>query len=136
MEDVVQDIFSLGRVYEKRGRNETARLCYRAADAGSMSALSRERLAITFTRDRNPEEAARIYEKMIACRQGGAKPYIALSKILEHRLRDIPKAAEIARKGLLLLSDRDLTTPETEAAFADLTRRYARLMHKQKALRP
>lgn len=125
----LQDIYSLGRVYEKRGLRETAKMCYRAADAGSMSALCRERLAATFNRDRNPQEAARIYEKMISCRQGGALPYIALSKILEHRLHDIPRAAEIARKGLLMLTERDLNGAD-RAAFDDLTRRHARLLQK------
>lgn len=126
----IQDIFSLGRVYEKRGLREEARQCYRAADAGSMSALSRERLAVTLTRDRNPQEAARIYEKMISCRQCGAKPYIALSKLLEHKLSDLPRAAEIARRGLLLLSDRESLSSDEQACFDDLTRRYARLLRK------
>ena len=126
----VQDIFSLGRVYEKRGRHQTARACYRAADAGSMSAMSRERLAYCLSRDQKPQEAARIYEKMIASHQCGARPYIALSKILEHKLKDIKAAAEIARRGLLYLSDRSLTDPKEQATFNDLTRRYARLLTK------
>lgn len=126
----IQDIFSLGRVYEKRGHHQTARACYRAADAGSMSALSRERLAYCLSRNQEPQEAARIYEKMIAARQGGAKPYISLSKILEHKLNDIKGAADIARKGLLYLSDRSLADPAEKAAFDDLTHRYARLLSK------
>jgi len=126
----VQDIFSLGRIYEKRGLRQTARACYRACDAGSLSALSRERQAYCLNRDHQPEEAARIYEKMISCRQGGAKPYIALSKILEHKLKNLPDAAEIARKGLLYLSDRPLDTLSAQADFQDLTARYARLLSK------
>lgn len=129
----IQDIFSLGRVYEKRGRHQTARACYRASDAGSMSALSRERLAYCLNRDHEPQEAARIYEKMISSRQGGARPYIALCKILEHKLKDIKGAADIARRGLLYLSDRSLADPKEEAAFNDLTHRYARLMNKLRA---
>lgn len=128
--EFVQDIFSLGRVYEKRGHMQTARACYRAADAGSMSALSRERLAYCLTRDHEPQEAARIYEKMIAAHQGGAKPYIALCKILEHKTKDIRKAADVARKGLLYLSDRPQADPGNALAFDDLTKRYARLLLK------
>ena len=126
----IQDIFSLGRVYEKRGRYQTARACYRAADAGSMSAISRERLAYSLNRCQEPQEAARIYEKMISARQCGAKPYIALSKILEHKLKDTKGAADVARRGLLYLSDRTLSDPHEQAAFNDLTRRYARLLQK------
>jgi len=125
----LQDIYSLGRVYEKRGRLQTARMCYRAADAGTMSALSRERLADNLRRERRMEEAAAIYEKMIAAHQGGAKPYIALCKLLEHRLRAPAAAADIARRGLLYLSD----LPDgmiIQADYDDLTHRYARLMQK------
>lgn len=127
----VQDIYSLGRVYEKRGRNEDARICYRASDAGSMSALSRARLADNFRRCRDTEAAAAIYQKMISARQGGAAPYIALSKLQEHKLRDIPAALEAARRGLLLLSDRTLDA-RSELEFNDLTHRYARLLEKSK----
>ena len=125
----LQDIYSLGRVYEKRGRQQTARMCYRAADAGSMSALSRERLADNLRREKRPRDAADIYEKMIASRQGGVKPYIALAKLLEHRLGNPEAAATVARRGLLYLSD----LPEgsyAPADFEDLTRRYARLLQK------
>ena len=125
----LQDIYSLGRVYEKRGRQQTARMCYRAADAGSMSALSRERLADNLRREKRPRDAADIYEKMIASRQGGVKPYIALAKLLEHRLGNPEAAATVARRGLLYLSD----LPEgsfQQADFEDLSRRYARLLQK------
>ena len=125
----LQDIYSLGRVYEKRGKLEKARMCYRAADAGSMSPLSRERLAETLRRDKRPEEAAAIYEKMIASRQGGAKPYIALSKLLEHRLKAPAAAADIARRGLLYAADLP-SNARNQADFEDLTKRYARLLQK------
>ena len=125
----LQDIFSLGRVYERRGQWQTARMCYRAADAGSMSQLSRERLADNLRRDRQPQEAAAIYEKMIASRQGGAKPYIALSKLLEHRLKAPQAALEIARRGMLYASDLP-DSPQNAADFEDLSKRYARLLKK------
>lgn len=131
--EFVQDIFSLGRVYEKRGKIQTARACYRAADAGSMSALSRERLAYCLTREHEPQEAARIYEKMIQSHQGGAKPYIALSKIFEHKLKDIQRAADVARKGLIYLSDFPQKSAQDIAAFNDLTHRYSRLLLKLRA---
>ena len=131
--EFLQDIFSLGRVYERRGRIQTACACYRAADGGSMSALSRERLAYCCNRDHEPLEAARIYEKMISAHQGGAKPYIALCKILEHKLKDIDRAADVARRALIYLSDRSLKDPSDEAAFVDLTHRYARLLSKLRA---
>lgn len=125
-----QDIFSLGRVCERSGDIKSARVCYRAADSGSMSALSRERLANSYRRECSHQQAALIYEKMIAAHQGGAQPYIALAKILEHHLHDIPRAADIARRGLLCLSDLPALDARTQAQFDDLTRRYARLLQK------
>lgn len=126
----LQDIYSLGRIHEKRGNMHTARVCYRAADAGTMSAFSRERLADNLRREKRPEEAASIYRKMIASGQGGAKPFIALSKLQEHRLHDLKGAEETARRGLLFLSDRTLDA-RSQADFNDLSRRYARLLQKK-----
>ena len=116
-----QDIFSLGRVCERGGQLERARVCYRAADSGVMSALCRERLADTLRRERSDAEAAAIYEKMIAARQGGA----------QHRLHDVNKAANIARRGLLYLTDRPSLSPREQAQLDDLTHRCARLLQKQ-----
>ena len=96
-----------------------------------MSALCRERLADTLRREHSDTEAAAIYEKMIAARQGGAQPYIALAKLLEHRLHDVNKAANIARRGLLYLTDRPSLSPREQAQLDDLTRRCARLLQKQ-----
>ena len=126
-----QDIFSLGRVCERGGQLERARVCYRAADSGTMSALCRERLADTLRCEHSDTEAAAIYEKMIAAHQGGAQPYIALAKLLEHRLHDVNKAANLARKGLLYLTDRPSLSPREQAQLDDLTRRCARLLQKQ-----
>ena len=126
-----QDIFSLGRVCERSGQLERARVCYRAADSGVMSALCRERLADALRHERSDAEAAAIYEKMIAARQGGAQPYIALAKLLEHRLHDVNKAANIARRGLLYLTDRPSLSPREQAQLDDLTHRCARLLQKQ-----
>ena len=129
----IQDIFSLGCIYEKRGKRQAAQACYRAADAGTMSALSREKLASSLVKNHESREAAKIYEKMISARQGGAKPYIALCKILEHKIKDIDAAANVARKGLLFLSDR-MTDANSQASFDDLSHRYARLLAKKRTL--
>ena len=60
-------------------------------------------------------------------------PYIALSKILEHKLRDISAAADVVRRGLIYLSDQQLSACTDNSAFNDLTHRYARLMYKLRA---
>ena len=122
--EAAEDIFSLGKVYERRGRMEGARMCYRAADQGAISALARARMADTFRREGDYEEAARVYERMIASRQGGIGPYIAMAKICEHKRRDIPAAIEYTRKAVILAADRP------DYPMADLQKRYQRLLSK------
>ena len=97
-----------------------------------MSAMSRLFLAANLRRARQPEEAAKIYRKMIASGQGGAQPYIALCKILEHQMNDIPSALDTAKRGLIMLSDVPASDPAIQTAFDDLTKRYARLMRKSR----
>jgi len=119
-----EDLFSLGRVYEKRGRPEGARMCYRAADKGSMSVLARGKMAESYRRAGAWDEAAGMYAKMAADRQGGVLPLIALAKIQEHKKRDIPAAIEYTRKAILLAAENE------NADMAGLQRRLERLMKK------
>ncbi len=119
-----EDVFSLGRVYEKRGRAESARMCYRAADQGSVSILARGRMAESYRREGNYAAAAQVYARMAREKQGGAQPLIALAKICEHRTRDIPAAIEYTRRAILLAADQE------GADMAPLQKRYERLLSK------
>ena len=125
----LQDIYSLGRVFDRRGKAHEARVCYRAADAGSMSGLSRIRLAENLKKSGRAEDAVNVYIKMIRAHQGGAGPYIAMSKLLEHRLKNIPAAARTAMDGIRFVADMP-DTDENRAALEDLKGRYARLFRK------
>lgn len=124
-----QDIFSLGRVFDKRGKPVEARICYRAADSGVMSGLSRQHLAASLKRSGYNEDAADIYRKMIRAHQGGTGPYIALSKLQEHQLKDINSALQTVKAGILYASD----LPSSMINFddlEDLKRRCSRLIRK------
>ena len=119
-----EDVFSLGRVYEKRGKPERARMCYRAADQGSVSILARGRMAESYRRSGDFEAAAQVYRSMITDRQGGAAPMIAMAKIMEHKKGDIPAAIEYTRKAIILSADQE------GADMAALQKRYQRLLKK------
>ena len=119
-----EDLFSLGKVYEKRGRRDKARMCYRAADQGSVSTLARVRMAESYRRDGDFDAAAKVYSQMILDRQGGVGPLVAMAKISEHKKRNIPDAIEYTRKAILLSAD------QPGSDMAALQKRYQRLMMK------
>ena len=119
-----EDLFSLGRVMEKRGKHENARMCYRALDQGSMSVLARGRMADSLRREGDIDGAAGVYARMIRDRQGGAAPLIAMAKICEHKKRNIPAAIEYTRKAILIAAE------QPGGDMAALQKRYQRLMRK------
>lgn len=119
-----EDVFSLGRVYEKRGRQEKARMCYRAADQGTVSVLARGRMAESYRRAGAYDEAERVYAAMARDRQGGMLPLIAMAKICEHKKRDIPAAIEYTRRAIVLAAEQE------DGDMAPLQKRYQRLLLK------
>ncbi len=119
-----EDVFSLGRVYEKRGKSESARMCYRAADQGSVSILARGRMAESYRREGDWAAAEKIYAAMIREKQGGLQPLIALAKICEHRTRDYSTAIEYTRRAIILAAELP------DADMPALQKRYERLLQK------
>ena len=61
---------------------------------------------------------------MIASRQGGIAPLVAMAKICEHKRRDIPSAIEYTRKAMILAAEREGTE------MPALQKRFERLMKK------
>ena len=122
--DGPEDLFSLGKVYEKRGRHEGARMCYRAADQGTVSTLARGRMAESYRRAGDWDGAEKVYAQMIAQHQGGVGPLIAMAKLQEHKKRDIPAAIEYTRRAIVLASSSE------NADMAALQKRFERLMNK------
>ncbi len=119
-----QDIYSVGRVLEKRGMTESAQKCYRAADRGTMSRLSRLTLADSLRRQKDYVRAAEVYERMTAQGQGGVFPYVELAKLYEHRLGDIPRALALTRTAVLKCP------PGDGEQMAQLQKRLFRLYKK------
>ena len=119
-----EDVYSIGRVMEKRGGFALAHRCYRAADQGTLSRLSRFTLADSYRRQKRYREAEGVYERMIASGQGGAPVLIRAAKLLEHHLGDPKRALYLTRRALLL------TDPADEKAMADAQKRAMRLTKK------
>lgn len=119
-----EDIYSVGRVLDKRGYSGRARVCYRLADRGGMSVQSRSSLAENLRRAKCYDQAAELYKRMISSGQGGLKPYIALAKLYEHRLKNPKEALKITYRALSIAAERN--APELQ----ELQKRYKRLIVK------
>ena len=132
-----EDVYSMGRALEKTRHPEEARRCYTLAREGRMGTDAGRALAASHRRSGEREEAARVWREMIACRQGGAEPYIELAKYEEHVRKDPAAALRLTEQALALLSE-----PGLENGFAvqeaknEVQYRYQRLKRKLKEQRP
>ncbi len=118
-----QDVYSAGRVLEKRGMTEQARRCYRAADTGTVSAIARLRLADSHRRTAEFREAADVYQRMLDSGQGTVEVMVRLAILCEHRLGRLRDALRLTERAMLMADSRDGTMDE-------LIKRYDRLKHK------
>lgn len=121
------EIYSLGRVFERRGESGRARQCYRAVNNSQFADLAAVRIAETYRKEKDPQRAAAVYEGLIAAGKGGAHAYIALAKLYEFRLKQPARALEVVRGGMLYCLE---TLSEDGRALADLKYRHARLLKK------
>ena len=117
-----EDIYSIGRVLEKRGQMERARKCYHAADGGRLSRLARLSLAENYRKSTDYGHAAEVYERMLRDGQGSVQTMVRLAILYEHRLGRPQDALALTRRAMLLTEDPD--------ELAALNRRYQRLNRK------
>ena len=122
--DYTEDIYSLGRIYEKRGQIEGARRCYRAASKGNTLWASQTRLAESLRKTGEYEQAAQAYETALHAKRSDVNTHIALAKLYEHRMKDLQSALTHTRQALLLGADIE------EMDLAPIQKRYERIMMK------
>ncbi len=125
-----EDLFSMGRVFERQKKHSRAQECYQACSANSVRDMARLRLADMFRKNRMDTEAVREYEALRTGKSVTGRVYIELSKIYEHRFRRPDRALEIARQGMIYCSERIGLSDKAEEDFIDLERRSQRLMRK------
>ncbi len=125
-----EDVYSMGVALDRFRHTEEARRCYRLA-GGAMHAMGQQRLAVSYRRDGERQEAARIWQGMIDRHEGGVTPYVELAKYYEHTQKDVPAALEMVRKAISLMSEPTLFDDEAvQAAQNALQYRYERLKRK------
>lgn len=130
-----EDVYSMGVALDRFRHTEEARRCYRLT-GGEMHAMGQQRLAVSYRRNGEKQEAAAVWQEMIRCREGGVTPYIELAKYYEHTEVDIPAALEMVRRAIAMMSEPSLfeesSVQETRNA---LQYRYDRLRRKLESRR-
>lgn len=129
-----EDLFSMGKVYERQRQHDRARECYQACSENSVRDIARLRLAEMYRKNRMDEEAVHEYEALRSGRSVNGRVYIALAKIYEHRFRKPARALEIARQGMIYCSERIALSDTAREDFMDLEHRSQRLMRKVERL--
>ena len=125
-----RDLYSLGRVFEKRGEKERAKACFRLCRDSSVRELAELRMADIHRREGNIQAAAEGYERLSNSGCGGAKVYIALAKLYEHRFREPERALAIVRRGMIYCLEAPDGGGSWSREYQDLVYRSRRLIEK------
>ncbi len=125
-----EDVYSMGVALDRFHHAEEARRCYELA-GGTMHAASQSRLAQNYRKSGEREEAVRVWQGMIARREGGISPYVELAKHYEHVEKDYAAAMDAVRRAMILLAEPTLFEDSAvQEARNALQYRYDRLRRK------
>lgn len=124
-----EDLFSLGKVFERRGEGVRAAECYRAV-SGKVGHIAKLRLAELYRKSRMDREAAEAFEALKRSPAVNGRVFISLAKIYEHRFAQPERALDIARQGMIYCTERLSFSADTREDFRDLEHRCKRLSRK------
>jgi len=124
-----EDLFSLGKVFERRGEGIIAAECYHAV-TGKIGHIARLRLAELYRKSRMDREAADAFEALRKSPGVNGRVFISLAKIYEHRFAQPERALDIARQGMVYCLERLSFSAAYEEEFRDLEHRCKRLSRK------
>lgn len=125
-----EDVYAMGVALDRFRHVEEARRCYRLA-GGTMHAAGQQRLAVSYRRSGEREEAVSIWQGMIARREGGVTPYVELAKYYEHQQKDVQAALDVVRRAMMTLAEPTLFEDNAvQEARNALQYRYERLKKK------
>ncbi|MBN1777683.1 MAG: ribonuclease H-like domain-containing protein [Clostridiales bacterium] len=126
-----EDLYSLARTLNKRGETEKAKKCYRMSARGGLRKPAFHALAQQEKREGNARRAVKLYTAMLSRKEDMAEVCVALAKLYEHQLQNIPQALFYTRQALLILSEPGLAAGEAVQSLKNtLQYRYARLRRK------
>ncbi len=126
-----EDLYSMGIALDREQHADRARSVYSMVPDGKLHPGAQNRLALSYRRYGNMDEAIRIWQSMIRNREGGVEPYIHLAKYYEHRAGDPDKALEYTRQAMSLLAEPSLPSDKSVQEIRNaLQYRYDRLKRK------
>ena len=117
-----EDLYSVGRIYDRAGRADVAERCYAHVVTGSCRVRAGQALHRLYRRQGRAQDALRLLEEMAASGAGGTFPYVEMAKLYEHRLHDPARALRCTDLALALSRD--------GAEQAELLHRRARLARR------
>ncbi len=124
-----QDLYSLGRIYEKAGQTSRAIECYQKADELGMGGKAKSSLSLLYKKNHSLKKATEIWREMIETGQGGTMPYVELAKYLEHHVKDMRSALEHTYKAIEYLRRMGITWTDS-GELSELYKRRNRLIKK------
>ena len=126
-----EDLYSLARTLQKRRETEKAKKCYRLSAHGELRKQSFHALAQQEKREGSTMRAIKLYTAMLARKEDTVDVCIALAKLYEHQMKNIPQALFYTRQALLLLTEPGIRDDEAVQSQRNAIQyRYARLRRK------
>lgn len=127
-----QDIFSVGRMLLRGGREQRARACFKILGHSTLSPQAHLYLSSSYKRGREWNEAVELWKDMIVQGEGGVWPYIELAKYYEHVRRDYDRAQRCATAALQYALNTAPLDGGDEQLTASILKRIERLKRKRK----
>jgi len=129
------DALSMGRALERQKKTILARRCFQAAMAPGFQSQARLALAASFRKDRDWENASRLYREMIFRGEGGVQAYVSLAILQEWRMKEPQAALNTTQAALARYSGALLFERVDEEALELLEKRRIRLTKKIEAMK-
>ncbi|MFH1513643.1 MAG: ribonuclease H-like domain-containing protein [Bacillota bacterium] len=126
-----EDLYSLAKALHRRGDAAKAKKCYRLSARAGLRKPAFHALAVQEKREGRADRAVKLYTAMLSRNEDAVDVCIALAKLYEHQLKDIPQALLYTRQALLILAEPGIAIGEAVQSKRNaLQYRYVRLRRK------
>ncbi|MFH1880884.1 MAG: ribonuclease H-like domain-containing protein [Bacillota bacterium] len=126
-----EDLYSLAKALHRRGDAAKAKKCYRLSARAGLRKPAFHALAVQEKREGRADRAVKLYTAMLSRNEDAVDVCVALAKLYEHQLKDVPQALLYTRQALLILAEPGIAIGEAVQSKRNaLQYRYVRLRRK------